>query len=106
MSMSSGVLFNDIFLDSKFIASFSLLQVCFIASETPSECNIYTRSTQRVQTSLAKADHYSHILPTVKMLSFGCERLPPPLKKKKVLDHYLHHDLGMLPLLRCFFLLI
>ena len=30
---------------------------------------------------------------------------PPPLKKKKkkVLDHYLHHDLGMLPLLRCFF---
>ena len=24
-------------------------------------------------------------------------------KKKKVLDHYLHHDLGMLPLLRCFF---
>ena len=34
---------------------------------------------------------------------------PPPLKKKKkkkkkkVLDHYLYHDLGMLPLLRCFF---
>ena len=24
-------------------------------------------------------------------------------KKKKVLDHYLHHDLGMLPLLRCIF---
>ena len=48
------------------------------------------------------------ILPTVKMLSLGCERLPIPLKKKKkkkkkVLDHYLHHDLGMLPLLRCFF---
>ena len=44
------------------------------------------------------------ILPTVKMLSLGCERLPTPLKKKKkVLDHYLHHDLGMLPLLRCFF---
>ena len=44
------------------------------------------------------------ILPTVKMLSLGCER-PTPLKKKKkkVLDHYLHHDLGMLPLLRCFF---
>ena len=40
------------------------------------------------------------------MLSLGCERLPTPLKKKKkkkVLDHYLHHDLGMLPLLRCFF---
>ena len=48
------------------------------------------------------------ILPTVKMLSLGCERLPTTLKKKKkkkklVLDHYLHHDLGMLPLLRCFF---
>ena len=39
------------------------------------------------------------------MLSLGCERLPTPSKKKKkkVLDHYLHNDLGMLPLLRCFF---
>ena len=38
------------------------------------------------------------------MLSLGCERLPTQKKKKKkVLDHYLHHDLGMLPLLRCFF---
>ena len=65
-----------------------------------------TRSTQRAQTSLAEADHYSHILPTVKMLSLGCERLPPPplkKKKKKALDHYLHHDLGMLALLWCFF---
>ena len=44
------------------------------------------------------------ILPTVKMLSLGRERLPPPSKKKKkVLDHYLHHDLGMPPLLWCFF---
>ena len=47
------------------------------------------------------------IFPTVKMLSLGCERLPTPLKKKKKkkkgLDHYLHHDLGMLPLLWCFF---
>ena len=45
------------------------------------------------------------ILPTVKMFSLGCERLPNPLKKKRrqVLDHYLHHDLGMLPLLQCFF---
>ena len=43
-----------------------------------------TISTQRAQTSLAEADHYSHILPTVKMLSLGCERLPPsPSKKKK-----------------------
>ena len=41
------------------------------------------------------------------MLSLGCERLPTPPKKKKkkktILDHYLHHNLGMLPLLRCFF---
>ena len=36
------------------------------------------------------------------MLSLGCERLPTPLKKK-VLDHYLYHDLGMLPLLWCCF---
>ena len=36
------------------------------------------------------------ILPTVKMLSLGCERLPTPVKKKKKV-------LGMLPLLRCFF---
>ena len=42
------------------------------------------------------------ILPTVKMLNLGCERLPTP-PEKKVLDHYLHHDLGMLPLLWCFF---
>ena len=48
------------------------------------------------------------------MLSLGGERLtpppPPPQKKKKkkkkkpkVLDHYLHHDLVMLPPLWCFF---
>ena len=48
------------------------------------------------------------ILPTVKMLSLGGERLAPPppkkkKKKKKVLDHYLHHNLGMPPLLWCFF---
>ena len=42
-----------------------------------------TRSTQRVQTSLAEADHYSH-MPTVKILRLGGERLtPPPTKKKK-----------------------
>ena len=50
---------------------------------------------------------FTLILPTVKMLSLGCKRLPTSLKKKKkkkkVLDHYLHHDLGMLPPLRCFF---
>ena len=42
------------------------------------------------------------------MLSLGGERLPPPPpatlppQKKKVLDHYLHHDLGMPQLLWCF----
>ena len=63
-----------------------------------------TRSTQRAQTSLAEADHYSHIA--------HCKNVEPwlwktthPLKKKKkkVLDHYLHDNLGMLSLLRCFF---
>ena len=45
--------------------------------------HIVARSTQRVQTSLAEADHYSH-RPTVKMLSLGGERqTPPPPKKKK-----------------------
>ena len=38
------------------------------------------------------------IFPNVIMLSLGGERLIP-----KVLDHYLYHDLGMLPLLWCFF---
>ena len=53
------------------------------------------------------------ILPTVKMLSLGGEKLPPPppppphprkqKKKKKDFDHYLHHDVGMPPLLWCYF---
>ena len=38
------------------------------------------------------------IFSSVIMLSLGCERLNP-----KVLDHYLHHDLGLLQLLWCFF---
>ena len=38
------------------------------------------------------------------MLSLGGERLPNTnKKKKKVLGNYLHHDLGMLQLLWCFF---
>ena len=42
------------------------------------------------------------ILPNVKVLNLGSERLSP-----KVLDHYLHHDLVMLLLLLLFcFLLI
>ena len=43
------------------------------------------------------------ILPTVKMLSLSGERLPPPPPQKKGLDHYLHHDLVMPPLLWCCF---
>ena len=74
----------------------------FLSNVVHRQTNKQTRSTQRAQTSLAEADHYSHIA-HCKMLSLGCERLPTPLKKKNVLDHYLHHDLGMLPLLRCFF---
>ena len=41
-----------------------------------------TRSTQWAQTSLAEADHYSH-MHTVKILRLGGERLPPSKKKKK-----------------------
>ena len=40
------------------------------------------------------------ILPNVKMMSIGGERLTP-----KLLDHYLYHDLVMLPLLLCFLLI-
>ena len=36
------------------------------------------------------------IFPNVIMLGFGGERLTP-----KILDQYLHYDLGMLPLLWC-----
>ena len=67
-----------------------------------------TRSTQRAQTSLAEADHYSHIAHCKNVEPWLWKTTHPPKKKKKkkkkkVLDHYLHHDLGMLPLLRCFF---
>ena len=65
-----------------------------------------TRSTQRAQTSLAETDHYSHIAhcKNVEPWLWKTTHLPKKKKKKKkVLDHYLHHDLGMLPLLRCFF---
>ena len=58
-----------------------------------------TRNTWRAQTLLAEADHYSHIA-TVKTLSPGAERLTV-----KVRDHYLHHDLVMLPLIWCFLLI-
>ena len=41
-----------------------------------------TRSTQWAQTSLAKADHYSHMA-TVKILRLGGERLTHPHNQKK-----------------------
>ena len=41
-----------------------------------------TRSTQWAQTSLAEADHYSH-MPTVKILRLERLRPPPPPPKKK-----------------------
>ena len=67
-----------------------------------------TKSTQRAQTSLAEADHYSHIAHCKNVEPWLWKTTHPPKKKKKkkkknVLDHYLHHNLGMLPLLRCFF---
>ena len=81
----------------------------FKCSDLATHITQSTRSTQWAQTSLAKADHYSHMA-TVKILRLGGERLthpPPPKKKKKkkkkVLDHYLHHNLVMLLPLWCFF---
>ena len=71
--------------------------------------SLVTRSTQRAQTSLAEADHYSHIAHCKNVEPWLWKTTHPPKKKKKkkkkkkVLDHYLHHDLGMLPLLRCIF---
>ena len=62
-----------------------------------------TRSTQRAQTSLAEADHYSHISRCKNVEPWLWKTTHLPLKKKMVLNYYLHHDLGMLPLLRCFF---
>ena len=61
-----------------------------------------TRSTQRAQTSLAEADHYSHIAHCKNVKPWWWKTTPPPKKKKKK-DHYLHHDLGMPPLLWCCF---
>ena len=68
---------------------------------------IITRSTQSAQTSLAEADHYSHIAHCKNIELWWWKTIPPPppapppkkKKKKKSLNHYLHHDLGMPPLL-------
>ena len=46
-----------------------------------------TRSTQWAQTSLAEADHYSH-MPTVKILRLGGERLPPSKNKNKKIKKF------------------
>ena len=55
----------------------------FKCSDLATHITQSTRSTQWAQTSLAEADHYSH-MPTVKILRLGGERLnPPPPKKKK-----------------------
>ena len=82
----------------------------FKCSDLATHITQSTRSTQWAQTSLAKADHYSHMA-TVNILRLGGERLthpsPPKKKKKKkkktFLDHYLHHNLVMLLPLWCFF---
>ena len=70
-------------ISSQFVHNF-LSNVVHRQTDKLTNATKNTRSTQTTQTSLAEADHYSHILPTVKMLSLGCERLPPPpLKKNK-----------------------
>ena len=42
-----------------------------------------TRSTQRAQTSLAEADHYSHIAHCKNVEPWLCKTTHPPIKKKK-----------------------
>ena len=84
----------------------------FKCSDLATHITQSTRSTQRAQTSLAEADHYSHMA-TVKILRLGGERLTHPHnnnkkkkeeeKNKNVLGHYLHHNLVMLLPLWCFF---
>ena len=74
----------------------------FLSNVVHRQTNKQTRSTQRAHTSLAEADHYSHIAHCKNVEPWLWKTTHPP-EKKKVLDHYLHHDLGMLPLLRCFF---
>ena len=56
----------------------------FKCSDLATHITQSTRSTQWAQTSLAEADHYSH-MPTVKILRLGGERLtpPPPAPPKK-----------------------
>ena len=83
----------------------------FKCSDLTTHITQSTRSTQWAQTSLAEADHYSH-MPTVKILRLGGERVTHPptpskkkKKKKKVLDHYLYHNLVMLLPLWCFLLI-
>ena len=77
------------------LASNTLTSNILTSMDLQGEKYIETRSTWRAQTPLAEADHYSHIA-HCKMLSLSGERLTP-----KVLDHCLHHDLVMLPLLCC-----
>ena len=54
----------------------------FKCSDLATHITQSTRSTQWAQTSLAEADHYSHMA-TVKILRLGGERLTHPDNKKK-----------------------
>ena len=54
----------------------------FKCSDLATHITQSTRSTQWAQTSLAKADHYSHMA-TVKILRLGGERLTHPHNQKK-----------------------
>ena len=54
----------------------------FKCSDLATHITQSTRSTQWAQTSLAEADHYSH-MPTVKILRLGGERLTHPHKNQK-----------------------
>ena len=65
--------------------------------------NDITRSTQRVQTSLAEADQYSHTAHCKNVEPWLWKTTDPPTKKKRKKKRkkkpHLHQDLGMLQLL-------
>ena len=54
-----------------------------IITTTTTTTTIITRSTQRAQTSLAEADHYSHIAHCKNVEPWLWKTTPPPKKKKK-----------------------
>ena len=83
---------------------------------TDKQTNRQTNATKNITSFAKEVKHYKHS-ESADLLGRGrsllsyiahCKNVEPWLWKttppiKKGLDHYLHHDMGMLPLLWCFF---